>query len=89
MADLHLNLKGEYFNQIKSGDKKFEFRLYEKWAKKLEGKTFDRIWVKHGYPRADDSQKIICRPWLGYEIHTITHPLFGAEPVKVFAIHVN
>lgn len=36
MADLHLNLKGEYFDQIKAGVKTFEFRLYPKCTKRLE-----------------------------------------------------
>lgn len=89
MADLHLNLKGEYFDQIKAGTKTHEFRLCEKWAKRLEGKVFDRIFVKRGYPKREDISKIIERPWRGYELKTITHPHFGAEPVDVFTIRVN
>lgn len=89
MADLHLNLKGEYFDQIKAGTKPFEFRLASKWAKRLAGKVFDRIWIKRGYPKAGDAERIIERPWRGYELQTITHPHFGAEPVQVCAIIVN
>ncbi len=89
MADLHLNLKGEYFDQIKAGTKLFEFRLVSKWAKRLEGRAFDRIFIKRGYPKTGDMDRIIERPWQGYELQTIAHPHFGDSPVEVFAIRVN
>ena len=89
MADLHLNLKGEYFDQIKAGTKLHEYRLASKWFKRLDGKAFDRIFVKRGYPKAGDMERIIERPWRGYELQTITHPHFGDEPVQVCAIRVN
>ena len=89
MADLHLNLKGEYFDQIKAGTKLFEFRLVSKWSKRLDGKTFDRIFIKRGYPKTGDQERIIERPWRGYEVQVRTHPHFGPAPVEVFAIRVN
>lgn len=89
VVNLHLNVKGEYFHQIKDGTKPFEFRLSEKWLKRLKGKTFGRIFIKWGYPKRDDVSRIIERPWRGYELQTITHPHFGAEPVDVLAIRVN
>jgi hypothetical protein len=89
MADLHLNLKGEYFDQIKAGTKLFEYRLAAKWAKRLEGKTFGCIYIKRGYPKTGDQERIIERPWRGFELQTRTHPHFGADPVEVFAIRVN
>lgn len=89
MADLHMNLKGEYFDQIKAGTKLFEYRLAVKWAKRLEGKTFDRIFIKRGYPKTGDHERIIERPWRGFERWDIVHPHFGADPVDVFAIRVN
>lgn len=89
MADLHLNLKGEYFDQIKSGTKKFEFRLASKWSKRLVGKTFDRVFIKRGYPKSGDTSRILERPWMGFEEQTITHPHFGSSPVDVLAIRVN
>jgi hypothetical protein len=89
MADLHLNLKGEYFDQIKAGTKLFEYRLVSKWAKRLHGKTFDRVFIKRGYPKNGDVSRIIERPWLGFEVQIRTHTHFGADPVEVFAIRVN
>lgn len=89
MPDLHLNLKGIYFDQIKSGTKEFEYRLRSKWAKRIEGKTFDRIFIKRGYPKAGDLERIIERPWRGYEVQTITHSHFGENAAEVLAIRVN
>lgn len=87
---LCLALKEEYFLQIKSGEKVEEFReTTDYWKRRLIGKTFDHIVLTHGYPKSDDTEKRITRPWLGYEIKTITHPHFGGEPVEVFAIKVN
>ena len=89
MADLHLNLNGIYFDQIKAGTKTVEYRLASKWQKRLEGKTFDRVYFKRGYPKSNDLERIIERPWRGYELQTIKHPHFGVEPVIVCAIRAS
>ena len=90
MAMLHLNLKGEYFSQVKAGTKPKEYRLCTPyWAKRLIDRQYDGILVKHAYPRAGDKDKIVERPWLGFTVETITHKHFGANPVEVFAIQVN
>ena len=89
MADLHLNLNGEYFDQIKAGTKPWEYRLASKWLKRLEGKSFDRVFIKRGYPKENDFDRIVERPWRGFELHVITHPHFGSDPVQVCAIRVN
>jgi hypothetical protein len=90
VADLTLNLKAIYFHQIEDGSKAFEYRLQTPyWTKRLVGKTFDGIVIKLGYPSDSESHKILLRPWRGYELHTITHPHFGPDPVEVFAIRVN
>lgn len=89
MADLHLNLKGEYFDAIKSGTKSHEYRLAAKWLKRLADKSFDRVPIKRGYPKTGDTERIIERPWRGYELQTIIHPHFGPDPAEVLAIRVN
>ncbi|MDO9236188.1 MAG: ASCH domain-containing protein [Aquabacterium sp.] len=90
MAKLHLNLKAEYFDQIKAGVKPHEFRLQTPyWCLRLLGKSFDGIVLKKGYPKAGDPDRTIERPWRGIEQQKITHPHFGANPVAVFAIRVN
>jgi len=92
---LHLNLKGEYFDQIKAKTKTEEFRLYnDYWKKRLIGpagkrRHFDGILIKRGYPKKDDPGRILKREWQGWTLKEIIHPEFGINPVKVFAIKVN
>lgn len=87
---LHLNLKGIYFDEIKTGAKSHEFRIVNNyWSKRLVGRNYSHILIKRGYPKRGDSSKEILLPYLGYEIKTITHQQFGPEPVDVFAIKVN
>lgn len=88
--DLVLPLKREFFDAIKAGTKPEEFRLRnDYWSKRLEGKTFDRVVLTLGYPKRDDHARRIVLPWQGYRECQITHPLFGADPVDVFAINVH
>lgn len=90
MADLVLPLRAIYFDQIKAGTKPEEFRLVTPlWRRRLEGRTFDRIVLTVGYPKRDDHERRLIRPWRGYRVTTITHPHFGPEPVQVFAINVS
>lgn len=85
---LHLNLKAEYFNEIKNGIKSFEYRLKNKhWSKKLINRHYDEVHFKLGYPSKDDNRRIIKMPYKGYEVQTITHKHFGSKPVEVFAIY--
>ncbi|EFJ3750450.1 RNA-binding protein [Escherichia coli] len=84
---LHLNLKGEYFHAIRAGKKVEEYRLYNNyWRKRLEGREYTRLIIKWGYPANDEKERILILPYMGYTIKTIQHPLFGDDPVKVFAI---
>ena len=90
MPDLHLNLKGEYFDQIKSGEKLYEYREQTSyWKKRLEGRLYDNIYIKRGYPKSDDKDNIIIRPWKGYLKRRIQHEHFGDDSVNVYAIIVN
>ena len=87
---LHLNLKGEYFDQIADGVKQYEYRLCNNyWKKRLVGRHYDGIVIKRGYPKRGDANKAIRRPWCGYELQTVIHPYFGPNRVWVFAIRVN
>lgn len=90
MSDiLHLNLKREYFEEIKLGEKVQEYRLYNDYWKKRLSRDYRIIQIKCGYPKKDDWSRIEARPYRGYQIKKITHPHFGEEPVEVFAIWVN
>lgn len=90
MKTLYLNLKKEYFESIKSGQKTEEYRLYTPyWRKRLENRPYDQMIVMCGYPPKNDSERRLTIPYNGYEIKTIDHEFFGSEPVKVFAIKIN
>ena len=87
---LTLPLKREYFEQIRDGTKPEEYRLYTPfWRKRLEGRHYDSIVLTLGYPAKADTARRLKRPWRGYTIKTITHPHFGPNPVRVFAINVE
>lgn len=94
---LILPLKAEYFDAIRDGTKPEEFRLAnDYWRKRLIiggskgvlARSFDGIILTKGYPRADDLSRRMERPWRGWSLKMITHPHFGPDPVKVFAIDV-
>lgn len=87
---LHLPLKAVYFHEIKSGTKKLEYRLRTKyWKERLVGREYDEVHIKLGYPKSDDHERIVIRPWNGYLKQSIQHEHFGNEAVNVFAIKVN
>jgi len=90
MRTLTLNLKGEYFDQIKAGAKTEEYRLCKPfWAKRLEGRQYDQVVILKGYPPKDDITRRLVFPWNGFAVKTITHCHFGSEPVTVYAIKVE
>lgn len=90
MADLILPVKRIYFEQMRDGTKPDEFRLVnDYWTKRLLGRSYDRVIVTLGYPKADDAERRLVRPWRGFTQQTITHPHFGPSPVEVFAIHIG
>ncbi|MBL3598129.1 hypothetical protein JMM63_21730 [Rhodovulum sulfidophilum] len=76
MATLHLPLRGVYFDQIKSGEKIEEYRLVTPfWAKRLEGRAYDRIELaKFSAPKGDTGRRI-TRPWRGFRKTTDLLPL--------------
>jgi len=88
--DLHLSVKGEYFEQLKAGTKPFEYRRYTPyWKKRIEGREYENIIITHGYPKRDDLSKRLTFPWRGYEMQTITHPHFDNVPQDVYAIIIK
>lgn len=91
MADLHIPIKGEYFDQIRDGAKSEEFRLRNAyWHTRLHGREYERVILTRGYPKGGgvEGQTRLTLPWRGYDKRTILHPHFGADPVDVYAINV-
>jgi ASC-1-like (ASCH) protein len=90
MTELVLHLKREYFDAIKSGKKKMEFRLRTPyWQKRLVNRKYDTIRLMCGYPKQDDMENQIVRRFKGYRPMIIKHPHFGKNPVRVFGIDVS
>ena len=87
---LHLNLKGIYWDAIKKGEKKVEYRVRNYyWSKRLERREYDLIRLCRGYPRRGDDSKIIYRKWNGYRTGLLKHAEFGDEEVLVYLIDVS
>lgn len=83
---LILNLKKEYFEDIKNGIKKYEYRLNKDFWKKRLSHNYETIEIRLGYPKSDDLDKILFFKWDGFNEEMLTHKEFGANPVSVFAI---
>jgi len=89
---LTIPVKGIYFDQIASGEKREEYRLVTSyWIKRLRNRTYDRIVLTRGYPKGGSVEGTtrLTRQYRGEMIRFITHPHFGTEPVEVYAIDVS
>ena len=89
---LVLNVKRKYFEQIRRGEKKEEYRLFSMfWMKRIAYRADELrgIEIRCGYPKPDDKKRILTFPWRGYEVREITHPEFGSDPVQVLAIKLE
>lgn len=88
--DLILNLKKEYFEEIKNGIKKEEYRLCTPyWEKRILNKKFDNLIIKLGYPSREEKEKILVFPWAGYTIKEIKHKEWDFKNKKVFGIIIK
>lgn len=94
MSDLCLPMKYQYFDEIQAGTKLEEFRLEtDYWWKRLSGgrDRYDRIILTRGYPKGNGVEGVdrLTLKYNGWKLKWITHPLFGPDPVSVFAIDVS
>lgn len=90
VKNLILNVKNEYFQEIKSGKKKEEYRLQTPyWIKRFENKVFHKVIIRLGYPKRGTIEKEIIFPWNGYELKLVKHKHFGDDFVKVYAIKLE
>lgn len=88
---LRLNLKREYWEEIKNGSKEFEYRRTTPyWLTRLGVRAYDEIHLCLGYPNRGDEQRILKRKWMGTpKIVKVLHKHFGEKTVSVFAIDVS
>lgn len=93
MNILTLAVNKKYFEQIKSGIKKEEYRLLKKhWITRIVNKPsnfYDFIVIQLGYPPKGTKEKQLFFFWRGYEIKKITHEHFGENEVEVIAIKLE
>jgi len=89
---LHIHVKRKYWEKVKSGTKKEEYRaVTDYWVKRLIDKNYDEIHYKLGYPKKSDKSKILIFPYNRYKfknIKNINHELFEPNQ-QVFVIALN
>lgn len=88
---LRLNLKREYWEAIRDGEKIYELRRATPyWRKRLRGTRYDEIHLCLGYPKRNDESRILRRKWrTAPAIINTKHPEFGEMHVDVFCIDVR
>lgn len=88
--NLILRVKKQWFDQIKAGTKREEYRLVTAyWRKRLEGRAYDQITITLGYPKRDDQSRRLVFPWRGCHIDSIYHEEWGNELRQVFVIRLE
>lgn len=82
---LHLHVKTCYFDQIRDGTKKYEYRLVKPfWLKRLF-KDYEGIVVYNAYKPGAENR--LDFKWNGVGIISgFKHPHFGTKRVNVYAI---
>jgi len=88
MMVLHFHVKSEYFKRIQAGIKLFEFRLLEKWSKRIEGKTFTHIIIYDAYKKASNDT-VMKFEWNGAQKKRIKLKFFGKYSVSVYAFNLE
>lgn len=85
---LHLNSNIECWEEIRDGKQQFEIRrINNYWKKRLVDRHYDEVWVKCGYPKTGEWDKILRRKWNGCEIKTAKYE--GFDPHKGTNISVD
>jgi ASC-1-like (ASCH) protein len=83
---LHLTLKKKWFDLIKSGEKKEEYReIKQYFITRLQGRTYDFIIFRNGYSKTSPKIKV---KYLGVQIKMIINPMTEVYQ-SVFAIQLG
>lgn len=87
MNILFVVIKKKYFDLIKSGQKKEEYRLItEYWKKRIEGRDYSHIIFQVGYSKTAERIKVVYE---GYCKRYIKHEFFGNKETKVYALQLG
>ena len=86
---LHLHVTREYWEQMRDGKKLWEYRLADKWFKRIAHGNFDEVWIWLGYPKGSCTEKRLRFYWRGFKREEITHKHFGEKSVWVVSIDVS
>jgi hypothetical protein len=90
-GNIILHVRKKYFDQIKSGEKKEEYRIVKPyWIDRLRGFP-ENIFIINGYPKnwAYNPDCFIKFPFKGFTTRMIKHEEFGDHLVQVFAIKLE
>lgn len=87
LKPLFLILHKKWFDQIKAGEKKKEFReVTEYWRRRIEGRQYSCIIFQNGY--AKNAPRVTVQ-YKGYSITQLTHEHFKNNPVTVYALKLG
>lgn len=91
LKTITFNLERKYFEQIKGGEKKEEYREMKPfWGKRLENRDYDVVIIKLGYPKKGmDEGKVLYFKWKGFTIKEIEHEVFNGKKQDVYAIDLS
>ncbi|CAN8142698.1 putative ASCH domain-containing protein [uncultured Thiomicrorhabdus sp.] len=88
MSVITIVVKRKFFEQIKSGKKKEEYReIKDYWVKRLNRKGISKVKLKVGYPKIETEDNTLICKFKGYEKKTVETETFGKA--LVFAIDVS
>jgi len=87
LKPLFLILHKKWFDEIKAGKKKKEFReMTEYWRRRIEGREYSCIIFQNGYAKNAPRVKV---QYKGYSIAQLTHEHFKNKPVTVYALKLG
>jgi len=91
ITKLTLRVKRKWFEEIKSGKKKHEYRkITPYYTARLVNPNLKTVEITMGYPSPErEPEKILLFKWDGYGTATITHEEFGNVPEEVYDIFLN
>ena len=91
VTKLTLRVRRKYFEQMKSGEKKHEYRkITPYYTARLANPNLKTVEITIGYPSPErEPEKFLLFKWDGYGTTTITHEEFGNTPEEVYDIFLK